>query len=251
MEKMHELDEHHRARFVKAGGQVIGLVLFHDRAVSNEQDNYEDWVECDPGFVQWEPHGESKPLYTLVTSDTTDEISVRPHIICRTCFDAGYITNGKWIRYQFSPQEDALTMDSWLGEQIEAEDQFQLEDGTVVVIQDVSTRYDIPPSTTDDNLESLRKSLLDEVASLVLGDRNAAYGPPHQDFARTAAMLTEMWRHKLRDKELIHAHDVAELMIVLKLSRLQWSPGKRDSWVDIAGYAACGYEAHELTKDEQ
>lgn len=37
-------------------------------------------------------------------------------------------------------------------------------------------------------------------------------------------------------------HDVALAMICLKLSRITWTPGQMDSWVDIAGYAACGWE---------
>jgi hypothetical protein len=30
--------------------------------------------------------------------------------------------------------------------------------------------------------------------------------------------------------------------MLLKTSRLAWTPTKRDSWVDDAGYAGCGYE---------
>jgi hypothetical protein len=40
----------------------------------------------------------------------------------------------------------------------------------------------------------------------------------------------------------IAPHDVAAMMAMLKLSRIRWSPGKRDSWVDLAGYAACGWD---------
>lgn len=98
--------------------------------------------------------------------------------------------------------------------------------------------------------ESLRKSLLDEAASLILGDRNNAYGPPHQDFQRTADMVTAMWGDKLIDGARIEAHDIAQFVICIKLSRLQWSPQKRDNWTDIVGYAGCGYEAFRLTHPE-
>ena len=37
-------------------------------------------------------------------------------------------------------------------------------------------------------------------------------------------------------------HDIAIMIIQVKTSRLMWTPAKRDSWVDIAGYAGCGYE---------
>ena len=38
--------------------------------------------------------------------------------------------------------------------------------------------------------KSLRAELLSESDSLVNGDRNSAYGPPHQDFQRTADILS-------------------------------------------------------------
>ena len=77
--------------------------------------------------------------------------------------------------------------------------------------------------------------MLAEAASLVDGDRNAQYGDPRQDFQRTAVM----WGAYLGVD--IEPHDVAALMAILKVSRIRWSPGKRDSWVDLAGYAACGW----------
>jgi len=35
----------------------------------------------------------------------------------------------------------------------------------------------------------------------------------------------------------------------LKVSRLSWRPDNPDSWVDIAGYAACGFEC--MISEEQ
>lgn len=85
---------------------------------------------------------------------------------------------------------------------------------------------------------STRKSILDEAESLINGDRNANYGPPTQDFARTAAL----WTVYLAGRTDIAAHDVAAMMALLKISRIVWSPENRDHWVDLAGYAACGFE---------
>jgi hypothetical protein len=101
---------------------------------------------------------------------------------------------------------------------------------------------------TDNNDKSLRKEMLEEADSLVNGDRNNTYGPPHQDFQRTADALTA-FGFTVEGKPL-SAHHVAMILATVKLSRLVWTPGKRDSWVDLAGYAACGFEAYELTKDE-
>jgi hypothetical protein len=85
--------------------------------------------------------------------------------------------------------------------------------------------------------------MLREAEALVDGDRNAQYGDPRQDFQRTAAM----WSAYLGVE--VAPHDVAALMAILKISRIRWSPAKRDSWVDLAGYAACGWHC-AMPEDE-
>lgn len=96
--------------------------------------------------------------------------------------------------------------------------------------------------------ESPRGSVLDEAKQLVTGDRNAAYGPPTQDFDRTAAMASAFGFQV--DGNPLTSHHVAIFMILLKMSRLSWTPTKRDSWVDTAGYAACGLEC-AVTEEEE
>lgn len=95
----------------------------------------------------------------------------------------------------------------------------------------------IPTPTLD---ESPRGSALDEAKQLITGDRNNAYGPPTQDFDRTAAMASA-FGFEVNGRPL-KGHHVAIFMMLLKVSRLAWTPGKRDSWVDAAGYAGCGFE---------
>lgn len=85
---------------------------------------------------------------------------------------------------------------------------------------------------------SERTRLLLDAEHIITQDRNNLYGPPTQDFDRTA----QMWSSYLTGKTEIKAHDVAAMMILLKISRIAWSPDNRDHWLDIAGYAACGYE---------
>lgn len=97
-------------------------------------------------------------------------------------------------------------------------------------------RIDAP----SDHKDSPRASALDEARQLITGDRNNAYGPPTQDFMRTAEMASA-FGFRIHDMPL-QSHHVAVFLILLKASRLAWTPGKRDSWVDIAGYAGCGYE---------
>jgi hypothetical protein len=89
--------------------------------------------------------------------------------------------------------------------------------------------------------ESVRAGALDEAKQLITGDRNNAYGPPWQDFARAAGILTALGYRGPEGRDLA-SHDTAIFVTAVKLSRLMWTPAKRDSWVDIAGYAGCGLE---------
>jgi hypothetical protein len=81
-----------------------------------------------------------------------------------------------------------------------------------------------------------RTSVLVEAEGLVHGDRNAAYGPPIEDFARTAGMVSAMLAHKL--KAPLTPEEVGMFMVCVKLSRQVNSP-KRDNCVDGAGYFEC------------
>jgi len=82
-------------------------------------------------------------------------------------------------------------------------------------------------------IEPADEDILEEALRITRGDRQAQYGPPDQDFQRTARMWSA-----LKGVEF-SAHDVAMFMILLKCSR-QTHQHKRDNWVDIAGYARCG-----------
>lgn len=108
--------------------------------------------------------------------------------------------------------------------------------GTVVVNQLRLVRGDAA-EPVDDELNA-RAEVLRTAESLVNGDRNAQYGDPRQDFQRTA----DLWTTYLDGKTEIEPHDVAIMMTLLKISRLRWSPEKLDSWVDGAGYLACGWD---------
>lgn len=110
-----------------------------------------------------------------------------------------------------------------------------------------------------------RASMLHEAESLVNGDRNVQYGDPKADFSRTASywnthFLGVLERklaragvtlppdvHAVLAEGVLDAHDTAIMQMLLKASRMAWSPEKRDSWVDAAGYAACGYDAADTT----
>ncbi|MEU6267680.1 DUF6378 domain-containing protein [Saccharopolyspora shandongensis] len=87
-----------------------------------------------------------------------------------------------------------------------------------------------------------RAAVLAEASELIHGDRNASYGPPMQNFRRIADMWNVVLVNHL--SEPVTPRQVADMMICLKVARNVEAP-KRDNYVDIAGYAACGQEIAE------
>lgn len=101
-------------------------------------------------------------------------------------------------------------------------------------LEPMSTEMHIAKSYTD-------RSTLEEARELVEGgERNQAYGPPEMDFKRIAGMISALFEHKLKEGVVFDPADVARIQICLKLSRSTWQK-KRDNWVDIEGYGACGH----------
>ena len=76
------------------------------------------------------------------------------------------------------------------------------------------------------------KSFLLEALDLIEGERAESYGDAKENHARIAAMWTA-----LLEKE-VTPNQVYLCLIAVKMSRLVESPRHRDSWLDIAGYAA-------------
>jgi hypothetical protein len=94
------------------------------------------------------------------------------------------------------------------------------------------------------NREQCLRAALDAV-----DNRPVAYGAPEQNFDRIAAL----WNIHLANTGFVlvdmedeigrfNATDVAIFMALVKIARLAESPDHVDSWVDLAGYAACGAE---------
>lgn len=81
-----------------------------------------------------------------------------------------------------------------------------------------------------------RADLLRDAAALVDGDRAGVYGPPEENLVRIAALWTVLFDRPFT------AHEVAMAMAAVKLARLAVTPNHHDSWIDLAGYAAVGWE---------
>lgn len=84
-----------------------------------------------------------------------------------------------------------------------------------------------------------RDKLLWCAGKLINGDRQGEYGPPVENHKRIAKIWSAITGVDYAPET------VAAMMIGLKLARLGERTDHMDSWVDIAGYAALGWEMHE------
>lgn len=94
--------------------------------------------------------------------------------------------------------------------------------------------------------------MLEKARACVCGEREQDYGSPEDSFG----CIAELWEAYLRaacvspDSVVrVTPTDVAMLMALLKIARVGTScvGGTADSFVDLAGYAACGAECAEVT----
>lgn len=88
-----------------------------------------------------------------------------------------------------------------------------------------------------------RSECLDKAKEIVNGARQENYGSPEKNFKQIA----KYWSIYL-DRDISET-DVALMMVLMKLTRLQNKPDHDDSWIDIAGYAANGAELSKVYDD--
>ena len=93
------------------------------------------------------------------------------------------------------------------------------------------------PDQTEPDPLTIREQLLQDVSKIITGDRNREYGEPDQNIGRTYEMLRAYLG--TRSGLELEPEDVCAFAIILKLGRLSHDSSKRDTWMDIAGYAAC------------
>ena len=96
-----------------------------------------------------------------------------------------------------------------------------------------------------------RADILHAAEKCVCGQREQDYGTPEDNF-ETIAGLWETYLSRACVDEAggvyIDATDVAMMMALLKIARIAAGGGKADSWIDLAGYAACGAECEGVTE---
>ena len=96
-----------------------------------------------------------------------------------------------------------------------------------------------------------RANILQAAELCVCGHREQDYGSPENNFR----LIAQLWEPYLQARCVsdgaevrINAEDVAMLMALLKVARICTGKGTEDSFVDLAGYAACAGEI--VTGDE-
>ena len=87
-----------------------------------------------------------------------------------------------------------------------------------------------------------RPEILDAAKKCVTGQREQDYGSPERSFDAIA----DLWNAYL-GKKTVDAVDVSMMLALLKIARIKTGVGTADSFVDLAGYAACAGEI--ATKD--
>lgn len=81
-----------------------------------------------------------------------------------------------------------------------------------------------------------RAEILQTAEKMVCGHREQDYGSPENSFQAIA----DLWSAYLEEE--VTALDVAMMMALLKIARIKTGTATNDSFVDLAGYAACGGE---------
>lgn len=87
-----------------------------------------------------------------------------------------------------------------------------------------------------------RANILRQAEQCVCGHREQDYGSPENNFQTIAKFWSA---YKSVD---FTATDVAMMMALLKIARIKTGTATEDSFVDLAGYAACGGEIATINK---
>lgn len=101
---------------------------------------------------------------------------------------------------------------------------------------------------TISHFKPIRVQALDQASALINGDRDQEYGNPTENFNRFRTMINAYLGNRIEGE--LSVMDVAALLSMLKLSRLAHDPGSIDSWRDLIGYSALGFEMAALESGE-
>jgi len=80
-------------------------------------------------------------------------------------------------------------------------------------------------------------NILEQAAEIIYGDREKTYGTPESNLGRIAKYWTDFLNNKGIQGTIVHT-DVALMMVLLKIARLQNDINHEDSIIDGVGYLA-------------
>lgn len=109
----------------------------------------------------------------------------------------------------------------------------------------------VEENSEDAKRKLTRADILHAAEKCVCGQREQDYGTPEDNFETIAELWETYLRRACVDEAggvYIDANDVAMMMALLKIARIAAGSGKADSWIDLAGYAACGAECEGVTE---
>ena len=125
----------------------------------------------------------------------------------------------------------------------------RLLDATVIKDKPITAEA-VEKHSEDEKRRLTRADILHAAEKCVCGQRETDYGTPEDNF-KAIAELWEAYLNKACTRGVnvrVEAKDVAVMMALLKIARIAAGGGKADSWIDLAGYAACGAECEGVTE---
>lgn len=138
---------------------------------------------------------------------------------CQMCEDADSTTHGRKAK-----PEDAVS-----------EEVMQAVD---IVLEKPAPAVPAPAEPAEPTPGNKRGELL-AAANRAVNGRTEEYGGPENSFETIA----RLWSIVLGQH--VSPEEVAICLMQVKVARLKTNPAHADSWADIAGYAACGFEVSD------
>lgn len=122
---------------------------------------------------------------------------------------------------------------------------YEVIDGTPTIAKTVEK------NSEDVKRRLTRAEILHAAEKCVCGQREQDYGTPEDNF-KAIAELWSVYLNRISvgkyGNTVVDEKDVAVMMALLKIARIAAGGGKADSWIDLAGYAACGAECEGVTE---
>lgn len=89
-------------------------------------------------------------------------------------------------------------------------------------------------------------SIFSDAINAIFDDRFKTHG----DFSHQHERAAALWTAYLNGKQEVSAHDVAVMMVLLKISRIREGGHSHDHYVDMAGYTFIAHKLKESSSDD-